>query len=121
MFSISFYTIKWIPLPHFLILIKIKLSALEDGFIGRWILSNITFSLKATDADIGLNADLRYFVRETDKVFIHDVSGVIYPLDETFEQDFEFKVTAVDQAGNGLPSEELTVQVKLVIFTFYLI
>ncbi|GJQ70536.1 hypothetical protein Trydic_g22939 [Trypoxylus dichotomus] len=80
------------------------LSAIAPAYLAQ---------VEATDADIGINAELAYFV-ESSYVIIHPNSGIIYPTESILDDDFTFSVTARDQGGDGSESSNsLQVQVKI--------
>lgn len=67
--------------------------------------------IQATDADFGENAIIEYHLAPDDEFFIHQETGVIYPVAGGFRyEDTNFTVYARDSVGDGEP---LVVNVKI--------
>lgn len=62
--------------------------------------------VQATDVDLGENAIINYRLIPNDQFFIHQETGVIYPVARAFkDRDTQFTVYASDSVGDGKPLE----------------
>lgn len=75
------------------------------------------FLFQATDADIGLNAQIKY-TTESDHFSVHPGTGMVYPKSDLYsllETDEELSITVVatDENGNGPHQVGLEINVGL--------